>query len=533
MRREDDPVRRDRPSAYASLLRDSRGLKREQQQAREAWFGALSVDRKEETFFELEILMKGLACFSNPRNHPGASRRQHVVSHDFRPALVVARDGMSRIVQLARHLLGERDRAFVFQRYLEVVLPEDTARTRLLASSLGQESPEASLFMLRHGMTNLIEVTSGVLRLPRVTFRVFYALLSSVMREIAHSTFFSPLAALEFRPEFDRISSGQVVELIHSVPGEQAHRLVSLTFLSLFRCLRYLRLLDGIATDYGDKRVAGRAHLVLAVIRSDLRALTGYLRKRSSELLAESFERELLRVPAHEIATRESDLRREAHRLLEIKGALNGLAANLRLETRRAYEHDLPAVDAELVDHELRQRIRTATANLRPAIQNAILFLGKTLGARLEEGAVFDDAAARRATSERLRRDVWMFAQILRAFAVKARVADPVADDWSRLASFAFVREFLAYFRAMGYPLLRAGDYDRVGDFLSVMGALEDTDVIDTRKLDEAIDECDAFYGFLIELFDQISQREELTNVPFERAHAARALKLYLGDRAS
>ena len=56
-------------NAYAELLRDTRGLRREQQQAREAWFARLASDKKEETLFELEMLLKGLACFGNPRNH--------------------------------------------------------------------------------------------------------------------------------------------------------------------------------------------------------------------------------------------------------------------------------------------------------------------------------------------------------------------------------------------------------------------------------------------------------------------------------
>src|SRR5882724_2745512 len=116
-------------NAYAELLRDTRGLRREQQQAREAWFAQLAADKKDETLFELEILLKGLACFANPRNHPGAGRRQTIVSYDFREHLAEARDAMARVVQLARNMLGERDRAFVFQRYLETVLPEDAART--------------------------------------------------------------------------------------------------------------------------------------------------------------------------------------------------------------------------------------------------------------------------------------------------------------------------------------------------------------------------------------------------------------------
>src|SRR5262249_48821262 len=70
-------------NAYAELLRDTRGLRREQQQAREAWFARLAADKKDETLFELEILLKGIACFANPRNHPGAGRRQTIVSHDF------------------------------------------------------------------------------------------------------------------------------------------------------------------------------------------------------------------------------------------------------------------------------------------------------------------------------------------------------------------------------------------------------------------------------------------------------------------
>jgi len=519
-------------NAYAELLRDTRGMRREHQQARDAWFAKLAADKKEESLFELEILLKGLACFANPRNHPGAGRRQTIVSLDFREHVGHVKEGMTRVTQLARTMLGDRDKAFVFQRYLETVLPEDSARTRLLRSSMAQDTPEGSLFMLRHGFTNLIEVASGLLRLTRVNFRLFYAALATAMREITQSAYFNPLAALEFRPEFDRIPSPQVLELIQSVPGEQAHRLVALTFLSLFRILRYLRLIDAIALDHHDRRVAGRGYLVLAVLRSDARALSNYLRRRAGALLAESYEKELFRVPAGEIGARFDGLRSEGNRLFGIKGALTGLAANLRLEMRRTFEHDLPPPDASTPEPELRLKLRQATAAVRPAIQTAILFLGKSLGVELEEGRVFDDKAARRATSERLRRDIWMFAQIARAFASKARHTDVTVDKWTTIASFAFVREFLAYFRAMGYPLLRAGDYPRVDAFMSAMNALEDRDTLDPQKLAIAVNECEAFFVFLTDLFDQISKRSDLVNVPFDRKAAARSLRMYLGERS-
>ena len=79
-----------------------------------------------------------------------------------------------------------------------------------------------------------------------------------------------------------------------------------------------------------------------------------------------------------------------------MKAALGGIAANLRLEMRRAFEHDFPPPDALPSPEEIRTAVTRATTNLRPALQNAILFLGKALGTKLEARGIFDDSAARR-----------------------------------------------------------------------------------------------------------------------------------------
>ncbi|MDB4941819.1 MAG: hypothetical protein JWP97_1353 [Labilithrix sp.] len=513
--------------AYADLLRDTRGLRREQANAREQWIARLPENRREEALFELEVLLKGLACFANPRNHPGVPKRAAIVAQDYREALALARDGMQRVVALSRLLLGDQERAFVFQRYLEMLLPDDGARSRLVRGSQTQDTPEESLFVLRHALTNLLEVTGAVVRLPRVPFRTFYATLSVAQREVGQSAFFNPLAALEFRPEFDRITNQRVLELMRQVPGEQARKLVALTILSLFRMLRYLTLLDHVVRE---PRPAGNVFLILSVLRSDARALTDYLRKQAGEQLADSYERELFKVPASQIAARYEEMLAEAHRLVAIKATLEGIAANLRLELRRTFEHDLPAADGKASSEQLRAAVAAVGANLRPALQNAVLVLGKALGARLDEHGVFDDAAARRSLSTRLRRDVWMFAQIARAFSAKARATPTREDRWSGPSSLQFVREFLSYFDAMGYPLLRAADYPRFDAFIAALGALEETDLLDPQRLEGAVAEAEQFYVFLTELFAQIGERDELKGVPFDRRAAAEALRLYLGD---
>jgi hypothetical protein len=519
--------------AYDALLRDTRGLRREHAMAREAWLAGLRLERKIAHLFELEILLKGLACFANPRNHPGRPRKAPVVAQDFREHTALVRDALARIVDTCRVLLVEGDRAFVFQRYLETMLPDDRARTQLVGGTLSGDTPEQSLLVLRHAMTNVLEVATGVARLPRVPFRLFFALLGLAQRETARSAYFNPLHALEFRPEFDRITNAQMLELMRSVPGEQARRLVALTVLSLFRMLRYLSLVETAANEPTDapKRSIAVAYLVLSVLRSDSRALSGYLRRRAGPLLAEGLEADLFCVAAPEMAAQYERLRGRAHELREIKATLDGVAANLRLEMRRAFERDFPGLDVTPSLDTLRGAVVRIASNLRPAIQNAVMFLGRSLGATLDARGVFDDDTARRVLSERLRRDVWMFAQIVRAFAVKARAAHADQQDrWGGMSPLAFVREFMAYFRAMGYPLLRGADYPRVDAFLDAMTRLEEADLLDPSRLELAISEAEQFYVFLMELFEAIGRREELAGTAFNRRAAAEALKLYLGE---
>jgi hypothetical protein len=516
--------------AYQELLRDTRGLRREQATARDEFVRRLATERKEDLLFELEVLLKGLACFANPRNHPGRARRTPVVAQEFREALSLAREAMNRITALCRALQFERDRAFVFQRYLETVVPDDSGRARLAHSQAAAESPEQSLFYLRHGMTNLLEVTSGVCRLQRVPFRLFYALLGVAQREISQSQYFNPLVALEFRPEFDRISNPRILELMRSVPGEHARRLVALTFLSLFRMLRYLTLLEGAVRDHeSSRRTTGVVYVMLSVLRSDARALTAYLRHRAGGVLAEGFERDIFAVSAEQMHERFDGLFAEGRRLSSMRATLEGIGANLRLEMRRAFEHDFPPADTAPTIDTLRTAVARSVRNLRPALQNGVLFLGSSLGVRLDEQGVFDDDTTRLQLSERLRRDVWMFAQIVRAFAHKARATRPGEVSWTGTPPLQFVREFLAYFQAMGYPLLRTADYPRVDAFMSAMSGLEETDLLEPERLGRAVAECEQFYAFLMNLLQQIGKRQELAQAPFDKRGAAESLKLYLG----
>ncbi|HJL16364.1 MAG TPA: hypothetical protein RMH99_11950 [Sandaracinaceae bacterium LLY-WYZ-13_1] len=511
---------------YANLLRDSRGLRRDQASARDSWFAQLPWEKKEQTLFELEMLLKGVACFGNPRNHPGAPRATAAVAHDFREELRILRDGLSRANTLVRSLLGDREKAYTFSRYLETVLPEDSARGQLLQEQLTQDTPQESLFVLRNSFDAYQDLTDGLMRLDHVGNRMYTALHGTVSREIGRNVFFNPLMALEFRQEFDRIRSGEVLEALHEVRSEAAHRVVALTMLSLFRALRYLDLVDRYAADASSAR---RSYLILAVLRSDLRALTRYLARNAADAIANGLERELMAVDALEIAERRDALQREVLWMATLRSALETVANSLRVEVRKTFLRDLPRPSAGVLGVELGPQLVVSAAALRASVHHAITSVCRVLAPSHPPPRLALDGASRRAESERLRREVWMFMQILRAFIAKAQAAEGSSDRWAGASSFQFVRDFLSHFRAIGYQLVRSNDYEHLDPFLAALDQLRDVDLLQTDRLRAAVSECHRFYEFLEELFREISQRSELKRVTFDRKDATETLKIYLG----
>jgi hypothetical protein len=511
---------------YANLLRDSRGLRREQSASRDGWFAALPWEAKEDTLFELEMLLKGIACYGNQRNHPGKPQAKTAVAQDFHEHMRVVRDASHRVVALTKSLLGDRERAYTFQRYLETVVPEDAARGKLVQEQLTQDTPEDALFVMRNSFGAFLDVSEGLLRLGRIGNRLYYAHHGILVREIGRNTYFNPLMALEFRMELDRIRSAEVLDVLATVRTESAHRVLALAFLTLFRALRYTELVDRYASDPLGMR---RAYVILAVLRSDVRALVKYLGQRAADSIADGFERELLLVPAREIAARHRELATEARSLGSLRSAMEAIASSLRLEIRRVYEHDLPSPESAEPEKDLGPQMVIAMAQIRASLHAAIQALCQEVrpGAPLPELSA--DLAARRAGSDRLRREIWMFQQILRAFLAMAAVTSGSPDVWLGHTGYQFVRDFLLHFRSIGYQLVRAHDYERLDPFLRALEELRDVDLLDPARMDLAVAECRAFSKFLGNLFEKVSARAELREVAFDKGAASDMLKVYLG----
>lgn len=512
---------------YAEFLFESRGLDEERLQERTRWFEQLAVDNKHGLLFELEVLLKGLACYANPKNHPGPRRAVSLVAQNFSTQLDHYHAALGRLVKLAQRLLARADRAFVFQRYLESVLDDDTSRSRLSRST--QDSIGDSLLALRQGLTSLQETAFAIARSERVTYRTFYALASLAQREVSTSAYFNPLTAVEFAPEHDRVPHPRLAALFSSLEGQDARRLLTLTTLSLLRLRKYVHLAQQVARRDARRESRGTLQLVLSVLHSDARALVRYIELRAGEALAKGYERELLRTPAHELTSRARELRTNGQQMRELREALTGIAASLRAELKRAFERELHPADAAPSHHELRAQVDRAASHLEPALENGVLVLGRVLGVRLDDEGLFADTPSRRARSERLRLDVWMLAQVVRAFLEKVRALPHHEERWDGPPTMQFARDFVRYFRAMGYPLLRSADHPEVAPFLVALGRLLDSDHVDPIHVEHAARHAESFRDYLLALHKRIGEREELEGVAFDRRQGAEQLRLYLG----
>ncbi len=520
----------ERPSGkrnyYIEFIEGSRWLRKEHAAARAIWFDGLILPDKENVFFEFEMLLKGLICFGNPVNHPGPPLRgEPAVARAFKEELAIARDIIRRIISVGRKLSRTQGSSLIFQRYLESIIGQDEARFKMVKQSLDQDNPNQSLRLIIGGFSNLLEIVDGLSRLPHVSFRLFSNIIHLAQREIHRSTFFDPLAALEFREEFDKVHPDRMLHLIQNIESEPARRVMTLTFLSMFRLLKYMRCIRRAIS----QKVPPRVLLAwLAVLRSDTRALIIFFKREASRWLSSGFAKLYDRLPPVTLSSRYAGLHDEFKRLRAVKELLVSTGDQLRLEQIKSYEQQIPAIGAIDSWKQFTDRTAAACTSLTAFIQNATILLAREFDPTLQGKRVFVQFVSAKERSNRLRRDIWMFQKVLRAFIEKTRGTIKTTDRWSGMNTFRFVREFVGYFRTMGYQLLRYSDYAEFDKFMQLVDRLRDGAVLEIQQVSNVITACEDFMNFLDQTFEAVSRRDELKDCPFDTKEAAHTLKLFL-----
>jgi hypothetical protein len=469
------PLRTARDS-FRELLKQSQlhpGLSAE----RERWLRSCRVEGREERLFEFEMLLRGVERYFKLHNLPIDAQTRPVVTRDFSEELRDFRDALSQAIKLSRRLLdpGE-DQRMLFRRYVESQLVDERARRALLDQELEEDTPEQSLFLLRQSLESLRTIVDGLLKLETVSFRVFHEVGNLALLAILRNQFFRPFGPLEFCIEFDRVKSVAVLDGLRKL-GDPERRLFTTAFLALFRLLHYLAYVRP-----APRGVDRRARVVLALVRSEALTLVGYLK---SEVAAKATLRK------HQGAALRSA--RDITRLAEAMGK------RLRQGAEGA---QVLAVAAEYT-----QELRRQVARLAAAVDS-----------RLSPEDGFARLASPVVMAQRLRNDLWVFAQLARE--VDGELTRAGGDAGRPLQ---VLLSFQSYFQDVAYQLLRYGDLAPI-DQLAAM--LREVDHPPSGPMGRArlAQDCRDFAEAAEACFVAVGRRSDVAGRRFDEAHARAVL---------
>jgi hypothetical protein len=228
-----------------------------------------------------------------------------------------------------------------------------------------------------------------------------------------------------------------------------------------------------------------RVLVILALVRSELLALVGYLESDLPRLCA----------TAEGVGT----------------AAASGRAASEPL--RAAMDEVAPILQVQLTDRAQLDRMRDRFVD---AVKDCVGAIAQSLMPGLDRHALFEDDVSRLETSERLRRDLWCFREMCRLTATNLGGARP------EMAAVDPLRRFATEFRDVGYQLLRHSDRELFDRFLDLLegwsGGRNDTSGLRISRLR---DDCRRFAEILDRALEAVGKRAELVKVPMdEQAYA-------------
>ncbi|MFP2908021.1 hypothetical protein ACLESD_23820 [Pyxidicoccus sp. 3LFB2] len=412
---------------YADLMRASQTSRAGFLAERERWLRGVPVEGREELLFEFEMLLRAVERYLN-LNTVVDARDRPLVTRDFHEELADVRDAMDRAIRVARHLQDpDSDQKMVFRKYVETQLADDRVRRALIEEQLDQETPPESLFVLREAFDALKNLLDHLLKLPVANLGLFQDVGKLALREIVLNRYFRPFRPLEFRVEYDRLRSVRLLDTLGTLPEDQ-RTLFSTAFLGLFRLLHYLAYVDA----EGQPPYSRRVRVLLALVRSEATSLAAWMHSDLSPKAASK----------------------------SLQAATLRAARDIARETERVAREVLVNLDRDV------EAPARAAAAFTTLLRTQVVVLVETLAPNggLTDG-VFDELMSPQDAALRLRKDLWVYAQLCRTAETHLRAEDVPAAERALDA----LKAFLDYFHAGGYQLLRYADYDAFDRFTALL----------------------------------------------------------------
>lgn len=410
---------------------------------------------------ELAVWLRALQSFFNAANLPFTeAERSTLGERSFKCETGVARDALVRCLHLLTSLARGDSLAALAG---EAGVPDEG---RAGEGALGLVSAKESLVDLSDVFKDACRLCDALLESTSVGFAAWSSLGSILERELRRS---EAAALIQAAGQAARAAELQerLVALAHGLAQDDLGEDVLEIFHAFSRLLALLRFVElSLKSDAQLKRLLP----IFTLVHEETRGLLDFIEGRALHV-------EGLGSGAGEV--------------------LDGTAYAVRMEMRKAFEHELTGLCSVRQPPQVFAKVENAAGLLRDCYQQSVLALAQTLDPALDGGALFGSFKTKLDQSLELRRELWGLVRLVRR--ASAEGGSPPATQ---------VLEALGAFGEGGQRYLMYKDWEVLERFAE--------EIESARGAGELSRTLHRFEAYLETLFGQVNMRAVLSPHPFD-----------------
>lgn len=397
-------------------------------------------------------------------NSPYKTNEGFVLKRDYTDEARIVHEVLLRCSQIviSLNLSGSRNTLG------EAEARDATASTIEDSSDVAEQRSTGALWETLKDATNLVE---AMLKTSAVSLQGWTSFNNVLMRELHNSE-----AATQAMSAVKAVGTSslhkELLALTEKIAPESLAADLSVVFATLARQLDYLSFIE--------------AHLRGGQTLKPLLPVFTLVNRETYALL-EHIEKRILK---------------DGHAEKRVLEALDGTAYALRMELRKAFEHELAGAGDERQPHYLYAKIENAHGLLRNCYQQSIVSLAQMFEPELEGEQLFGAFQTKLDQSLSLRHDIWKLLRAVR-HAVEERLGTKPVH----------LMEILNAFREHGLRLLMYKDWESFERFY------EEIEAADGEPQTAHV--LHRFEAYLETLFSQVNMRAVLSDHPFEASEHA------------
>jgi hypothetical protein len=416
---------------------------------------------------ELAVWLRSLRSFFNPANQPfSEAERAAIGERSFKCETGVVRDALVRCLHLLASVArGESPRG----------LAEGDGGEAAPAAAPARQGAEVTLGLVgaKDSLGELVDVFKDVSRLcdalletQAVSFAAWSSIGSVLERELRRSEAAGLLVAAGNGADASDLQE-PLVALAHGLmPDDLGEDLLEI-FRAFSRLLAHLRFVE--LSLRGDAQLK-RLLPVFTLIHEETRSLLDFIEGR---------------------ALRVEGVGRGASEILD------GTAYAVRMEMRKAFEHELTGLCSVRQPPQLFAKVENAAGLLRDCYQQSVVALAQSFDPSVDGAALFQNFNTKLEQSLELRRELWALVRLMRD--ASAAGGSPTATK---------VLEAVAAFGSGGQRHLMYKDWEALERFSE--------EVDSARGAGELSRTLHRFETYLETLFGQVNMRAVLADHPFD-----------------